>query len=357
MTIPYELDRFPGVIGTFMGRDALTLTASYLGLSPKDIVLLPAYSCKEVLRPFLKRAHVDFYDVRPDLTIDPDAIRAKLSAGMIKVLLIINYFGFLQPFRSEIKRICSENGTILIEDCAHSLLTAGSGETGDLVVYSFRKSLPVPDGGGLKLTGGKSVSVRFHSKIVSNALSVLILAKSALRVRSNVFSRAGIASRTGDLFPAAATPAKEERLLPMSSFARAGIARASFAEIARNKRKDFEFWLEVCRRSKIAAPVFDGLPDGVCPLGFPITTTEDRDSLMSGAHSRGIDLMIHWRLPPGLGSECKNSHVLSARTLTLPIYPDLSPRQRETLKTLLDGPGYIPASPVTTLRPVRNDHD
>jgi hypothetical protein len=318
-----------------MGRDALTLASSYLELSPTDTVLMPAYSCKEVLRPFLKRARVEFYDVRPDLAIDPDEIKAKLDAGKMKALLIINYFGFLQPFRNEIKQMCSEREVLLIEDCAHSLLTAGSGETGDLVVYSFRKSLPVSDGGGLKLnTNGKSVNAKFYPRIYSNALSVLIIAKSVLRIRSQTFSRAGLTSGNGDRSPDDLSRVREDRILPMSSFACAGLAQASFADIVPNKRKDFEFWLHLCKTSSIAAPIFDRLPPGVCPLGFPIKA-RDRDSLMSSARKRGIDLMIHWRLPAALGSECKTSHFLSQQTLTLPIYPDLPAGHRDALQTLV----------------------
>jgi len=340
----FGLDRFPGVTGTFMGRDALTLAASHLGLTRYDTVLLPAYSCQEVLRPFLKRATVDFYDVQPDLTIDPDAIKTKLRAGTIRALVIINYFGFLQPFRNEIKRICLENGTALIEDCAHSLLTAGSGETGDLVVYSFRKSLPVPDGGGLKLNiNGQSVNAKFYPSIVSDALSVLILAKSALRIHSNTFSRSGLASPISRSPALTATGNHGGRLLPMSSFARAGIPRASFPEIVRKKREDFLLWLDACKRS-VAVPLFGSLPEGVCPLGFPITSA-DRDSLLSMARRQGVNLMVHWRLPSGLGSECRNSHSLSARTVTLPIYPDLPPRHRQALQTLLAAPHYTPVSP------------
>lgn len=335
MTSPAKLDRFPGVIGTFMGRDALTLASSYLALSPSDTVLLPAYSCKEVLRPFLKRARVEFYDVRPDLTIDPEEIREKVRLGKIKALLIINYFGFLQPFRNEIKQLCVEHGVALIEDCAHSLLTGGSGETGDFAIYSFRKTLPVPDGGGLKLNAkGKSVSARFYPAMYSNALSLLIIAKLKLRVRSSAFSRAGLASGNGDLIPNPVTSANEDRLLPLSSFARSGIARASFADIASRKRKDFEFWLEVCAESNSADPVFGSLPQGVCPLGFPIRS-DDRDALVASAREQGIELMIHWRLPSALGSECKNSHALSTQTLTLPVYPDLPARHREVLQTLM----------------------
>jgi len=311
------------------------LASSYLELSATDTVLMPAYSCKEVVRPFLKRTQVEFYDVRPDLTIDPEELKRKLEVNKVKALLVINYFGFLQPFRSEIKQLCFENGVVLIEDCAHSLLTVGSGETGDFAVYSFRKTLPVPDGGGLKLnTNGKPISASFYPTICSNALSTLILAKSKLRVRSQFFSRAGLTTGNGDLSQETVPPTGEDRILPLSSFARAGLARAPFEDIFLRKRKDFEFWLELCRTSGLATPIFADLPAGVCPLGFPIKV-QDRDSMISSARRRGIDLMVHWRLPAKLGSECKTSHLLSTQTLTLPIYPDLVPPQREALQSML----------------------
>ena len=320
-----------------MGRDALTLASSYLELSAIDTVLMPAYSCKEVVRPFLKRAQVDFYDVLPDLTIDPDELKRKLEGNKVKALLIINYFGFLQPFRSEIKQLCSEKGVVLIEDCAHSLLTVGSGEFGDLTVYSFRKTLPVPDGGGLKLnTSGKSMSTSFYPTICSNALSTLILAKSKLRVRSQFFSRAGLTTGNGDLSRETVSSSGEERILPLSSFARAGLARASFEDIFLRRRKDFEFWLDSCRTNGLATPIFAELPEGVCPLGFPIKV-QDRDSLISSVRGCGIDLMVHWRIPAKLGGECKTSHLLSTQMVTLPIYPDLAPQNREALLSVLSG--------------------
>ncbi len=322
-----------------MGRDALTLASSYLGVSPTDRVLMPAYSCKEVLRPFLKRTQVEFYDVLPDLTIDLDDLRLKLGVGKYKALLIINYFGFLHPFRNEIKQVCKEKGVVLIEDCAHSLLTTGSGETGDIAVFSFRKTLPVPDGGGLKLNmNGKPVSTKFYPTVLSNALSALVLAKSKIGVRSQFFSRAGLTSWNGDLSQDTASIIRGDRILPLSSVARAGLAHTSFEGIVSAKRKDFEFWLEVCKTSRIASPMYVNLPEGVCPLGFPIKA-QDRDSLIAGARKRGIDLMVHWRLPAKLGSECRTSHLLSTQMLTLPIYPDLAPEHRQELRALFVAKG------------------
>ena len=86
---------FPGVIGTYMGRDALLLAVSSLDLGPDDTVLLPAYLCREVLRPFLGKVRVEYYDVRPDLTVNPEYIELKLIQNRVKMMVIINYFGFL----------------------------------------------------------------------------------------------------------------------------------------------------------------------------------------------------------------------------------------------------------------------
>src|SRR5579871_2254828 len=86
------VDRFPGVIGTFMGRDALTLAIAHLGVGPGDTVLLPVYTCQEVLRSFVSRMDVVFYDVRPDLAIEPDELLRRLNGRKAKAALITNYF-------------------------------------------------------------------------------------------------------------------------------------------------------------------------------------------------------------------------------------------------------------------------
>ena len=318
-----------------MGRDALSLAVSSLRLRADDAVLLPAYICPEVLRPFLGTTRVRFYDIRHDLAADLDEIRLSTSDGRVKMMMIINYFGFLQPDRTEIRKLCSEQGIVLMEDCAHSLLTDGSGDTGDLAIYSFRKLLPVPDGGGLTTHLEQTVRPCFYPKTYSNALSILITIKLWLKVRVDLLSRAGLTARTKSLLPETTmTGAIDGRILPMSSFARRGIRHASFADIVANRRRDFEFWLGAARRTSLFTPVFDTLPPGVCPLGFPVRA-HDRQSLRARLEGAGVPLKIHWHLPPAVGPEFTNSHQLSARILTLPVYPDLSRRERDRIATLL----------------------
>jgi dTDP-4-amino-4,6-dideoxygalactose transaminase len=327
--------RFPGIIGTFMARDALSLAASYLELAPNDAVLLPVYNCQDVLKAFVRTNRVVFYDVQADLTVNPKEIVAKLERGGIRMMMITNYFGFLQPHRDDIRQICQERGISLIEDCAHSLLTEGSGETGDLSIYSFRKILPIPDGGGLRINRARRPpKVKFHHRVFSDFLSALIIIKEFFNVRSNNFSRARFADHTRKLAPEITSRPKEPRILPLSHFAQKGMTNLFLPEIIERRRKDFQFWQEFCRGRKSLAPIFSDLPKGVCPLGFPVLV-QDRRLVESRARKAGIVLRVHWRLDPMLGTECRTSHELASQILTLPLYPELKDRERRLLGEIL----------------------
>jgi perosamine synthetase len=329
------VNRFPGVIGTFMGRDALTLAIAHLGVGPGDTVLLPVYTCQEVLRSFVSRMDVVFYDVRPDLVIDPDEIRRKLNGRRAKAALITNYFGFLQPYRNELKSMCSERGVGLIEDCAHSLLTEGSGETGDLATYSFRKILPVPDGGGLRVNGGSASPVpSFYPGIYANVLSAAASFKSMLKLNSTTLSRANITSHTGKVLPQASPAETSKRILPLSHFAQSGMADLSFPDIVKQRTESFHFWQSIVEKTGSLAPVFKELLPGTCPLGFPVIV-QDRAMLESSARKIGVPLSVHWRLDSELGADCPTSHRLSAEMVTLPLCADVTEQQRDALARLV----------------------
>lgn len=339
---PAYLDQ--DVVGTFMGRDALALAASWLDLGDDDAVLLPAYVCEEVVKPFAKVSRVALYDVQPDLGVDPDLIGRMLAADpRIKVALFINYFGFLQPHRDEIKRICAKRNVVLIEDCAHSLLTVGSGDTGDFAVYSFRKVLPVSDGGGLRTNGAtRGMTPSFYPTLYSDALSVCISLKSALKLRTEALSRAGLTKSAGrvvtaDDIEAKRTGIKAPRFLPLSSVSRNAMKKMCFDDIVRKRRADYQFWQDLSASTGRFAPVTPALSSGVCPLGF-VANVPDRESLRARSLKEGLYLRVHWRLPAIVGSEHRYSHDLEKRSVTLPVYPELSERERDLLVRLLMAP-------------------
>lgn len=331
----------PGLIGTFMGRDALSLASSYLNLGGEDCVLLPAYTCQDVLKQFVNTATVLFYDVGPDLTISPDQILAHLLGRKVRMMLMINYFGFLQPYRREIKDICADRGVFLIEDCAHSLLTEGSGETGDLAIYSFRKILPVPDGGALKVNcQGKEPAPRYYPRFYSDLLSVLATAKSALHIRTATLSRARVSAGADrvNVFrnTSSAVVEAKGRILPLSFSTRVRLAHLPYVEVIRRRRADFQFWRDISLSTPSIRPIFEDIPPGVCPLGFPVKI-KDRVPLEQRAQSAGIKLAVHWRLNPELAPHCVTSHELSAHMLTLPLYPAITEKERERLAPIVAG--------------------
>ncbi len=315
---------FQGVVGTFMGRDALSLTAKHLKLQPSDTVLLPAYVCQEVLKPFVGRAKTAFYDIALDLTIAPETTEKLIRQHQAKALVFVNYFGFLQPHRIEIQRLCKEHRVVLIEDCAHSLLTEGSGSTGDISIFSFRKHLPLPDGGGVRLPEGACADVDFSSRLYSNVLSVLSRTKSALNVRSTALSRSGIEGQ--------AQAAVDKRILPMSTFAKRAISRVKPAEVVRKCREDYLRWEQIMAQCDVATPVFPSLPSGVCPLGFPMRSSR-REEIVESLGKRGVWLKRYWRLSSLVGGEHASSHTLAKEVFALPVYPELMP---EHIKIIAD---------------------
>jgi hypothetical protein len=214
-------------------------------------------------------------------------------------------------------------------------LTEGSGETGDLSIYSFRKILPLPDGGGLRVNmgGQKAIAPNYYPAIISNFLSLLIILKSLLNVRANIFSRAELSSRKNSLFPHGAIDGKINRILPMSFFARNGMGNMSFYEIKERRRSDYQQWLHFTKSINVMS-VFHDLPPGVCPLGFPVMV-KDRDLLKSRMQEEGIFLKVHWHLPNSVGESFDRSHKLSRQMITLPVYPELSRKEREVIQSVL----------------------
>nr|WP_300047964.1 DegT/DnrJ/EryC1/StrS family aminotransferase [uncultured Nocardioides sp.] len=93
-----------------------------------------------------------FYDLGPDLAFDPAAIEAACAAERIDVIVVIHYFGRVQPALEEARAIADRHGCLLVEDLAHGYFTAlmggQAGRTGDVLAYSLHKMFAMPDAQG-----------------------------------------------------------------------------------------------------------------------------------------------------------------------------------------------------------------
>ena len=124
-----------------------------LGLQESDVVLVPSYNCGAELDAVLRApATVRFYRVDLSARIDVDDLRQAIEPRT-RAVIVTHYFGFPQPDLVAIGELCSDNGLVLIEDCAHALYSTHLGRSlgtfGDASVFSLWKTLPMPDGGAV----------------------------------------------------------------------------------------------------------------------------------------------------------------------------------------------------------------
>lgn len=118
-------------------------------------MLAPAYSCGSEIDALLKAGvTLDYYRILPDFSPDIRHLE-QLCRHPAGALLITHYFGFAQPTRPLLD-FARSHGLLLIEDNAHGFYSSDAegiplGRLGDMGVFSFSKTLPIPDGGALVL--------------------------------------------------------------------------------------------------------------------------------------------------------------------------------------------------------------
>ena len=121
-------------------------------------VLLPAYigwSPKEGSGVFdpIESLGLDyrFYALDDRLRIDMDSLRQAMDDRSVRMLLLIHYFGYIDPNYAAAVRLAREYGVFVLEDAAHAMLSdlvgGTCGRMGDACLYSFHKILPVDSGG------------------------------------------------------------------------------------------------------------------------------------------------------------------------------------------------------------------
>ena len=166
--LAYDWLAAPGAFGATLAaytslhanaRGAIYWALRGLNLPPETVVKMPAYHCgREVQAVIDAGLKVEFYRIRPDLTIDLDDLGSKLEKRPGPVL-VIHYFGFGQPDLEAIDKMCTRLGVPWLEDCAHALFSKRDGvplgTCAPLAAFSLVKSLAVFEGGALTVNPQK----------------------------------------------------------------------------------------------------------------------------------------------------------------------------------------------------------
>lgn len=106
--------------------DALVCILSHYKISgKKEIILMPNFYCLETLNFISKYLKVIFYKVNDDFSIDKNSYFQQISKHKPRIILNYSFLGFsLSPEEKErLAKLCNKK-TILIDDCAHKILSA-----------------------------------------------------------------------------------------------------------------------------------------------------------------------------------------------------------------------------------------
>ncbi len=141
-------------------QNARTAFRAFLERTGDDPILLPAYvgwspregsGVFDPLRETGRRAA--FYRVDNRLRVDLDDFQNALLRECPAGVVLIHYFGFVDPSYRQLVQLAHDHGSWVLEDEAHALLTdlvAGTtGRLGDAAILSLHKMLPLNEGGAL----------------------------------------------------------------------------------------------------------------------------------------------------------------------------------------------------------------
>jgi perosamine synthetase len=339
----------------FKARNALWHLIRALRVEEAESVLVPSYNCGAELDAVVKAAaRVRFYRVGRSARIDVDELR-KAIEPLTRAMVLTHYFGFPQPELPEIVELCRERGVFLIEDCAPALYSTHRGRPvgtfGDAGVFSLFKTLPVPHGGAVLLNGplhldGGTVAPPLDASFTvlrSNLEGHMLLRHGrAGWVTASLSSRlANLGSRAGRSMshpPWTSRRSVNPTSNPHITFDRAtadwSMSRAAYriaygsphSEIALRYRQNFAFLAEELSGLPGARALHPTLPNGTCPVRFPLVVDEP-DSLLRRLECNAIGAELFWNdfHPAFPAEEFRESTYLKTHTVTLPIHQDLDP--------------------------------
>jgi dTDP-4-amino-4,6-dideoxygalactose transaminase len=329
----------------YRARNAIYhLFRALLETNPGLSVLAPDYnSGNEILAIRAAGATIHYCPVRGDMALDPDDVERYCRIHNPDLLYVIHYAGWAQPMPALVD-LCRRRGMLLVEDCALSLLSDLDGRPlgsfGDWSVFCLYKTLPLPNGALLVQNGPRLESLERLQLREAGSASVLgrtaELLVQRIRSRANSVGAALQLVKRGMGRAAGALEVRRANVgdigfnlddvdLAMSRMSERLLTRLDFGEIKRRRVENYRHLSE--RLGPDVIQVFPELPEGVCPLFFPVIA-RDKHTAAEALRARGVDALEFWNdsVEPRGHEMSADARFLRRHVLELPIHQDLTPR-------------------------------
>jgi dTDP-4-amino-4,6-dideoxygalactose transaminase len=340
---PYPFSA-PRRISYYRARNAIFHLFRTLQVRRSLTVLAPDYySGNEILAMQAAGVKIHYCPVGADMQWDPAEVERLCRAHSPDALYVIHYAGWPQPI-AQLAAICRNREMLLVEDCALSLLSETDegrplGSFGQWSVFCLYKTLPLPNGALLVQNDVPLESLeRLHLRpagSASVAARVAELLVQRIRGRFNGLGAALQAIKRGMGMAAGALDVHRANVgdigfnldevdLAMSPVSTRLMQRLDYSDIRRRRVANYRQLLQEV--DSHVCPMFPVLPNGVCPLFFPVIVPNKADAA-SALRRRGVEALEFWNDPVGDGSEMSpQTRFFREHVLELPIHQDLSAR-------------------------------
>jgi dTDP-4-amino-4,6-dideoxygalactose transaminase len=310
----------------YFARNAIFALAGHWGIAGKE-VLLPSYMEGIEAECFVSAGvNPKFYPVGLSLQVRAEDILAQVRP-QTSAVYITHYFGFPMREVVQLSKALRDRGLFLIEDCAHALGSCLGevplGSFGDAAIFSFRKTIGIPNGGALVLARSSSFKVENETAPWASTVAYLLsslkqemdidgprwagqILGTAIRLGSGLLRRTGTSrvSMESEVFdPKLAN-------LGMSRLAKRILLSQEMKSLIATRRRNYLRLYE--QLGELAPPITGALSEGICPLIYPVRV-DDKDDIMRSLRAHGIQAADHWpkmqlRLDPGEFSQTRELH-------------------------------------------------
>ena len=335
----------------YLGRGALFHAIKLLHLADSNNILVPSYHCGvDIEAIIMAGAAIRYYKINKSMDLDIADLLRNVDTNT-KAVVITHYFGFPQSI-DNIKNICQEKKLFLIEDCAHALLSVFQGKAlgsfGDISIFSQRKSLPIPDGGALLINNSdliissklllpsqftafkNTIGMLYNSLVNASNIKGVQAFLKFIKYKINMLIRKEFGAR----YSTGMEIDSEICNLAMSNISKNIMNRSNIDTITENRRNNFNYLLERIPNSNHIIGIYTMLPEGVCPLFFPVRTGDTTRREVQNIFRRyGVQTYVfgenlHRSLP---GKEYPDSVMLSNQILGLPVHQNLKTKELEQI--------------------------
>jgi dTDP-4-amino-4,6-dideoxygalactose transaminase len=276
-----------------------------------DSLLLPQKICNVVLAPInALRLKVKYYRTDEKWQIDLNHTEDILD-NRTRAILAVNYFGFPQPF-GEIKSFCRRHNLYFIEDNSQGFLSSLNGKQlgsfGDVALFSFRKTVPIPNGAAVVVnhpqlweefakTKQSSNLWRRNGRYILRTFARIIEQKTHIPCISSLVSL--MQKRKSIETLEALEYNLKDFSEPISIVSQHLLKYFDYPKLVHLRRKAFSFWQEyfACNENMEAQPLFDTLPDDAVPYAFPVKVEKKPDEILQMFLKDGIECSF-WALYP-----------------------------------------------------------